>query len=323
MVRVQSQITAGLGNATLGSHMERFAAAVAELVFALRAREVYAAATRQREAEFAFRTIDAVHLQMLVDALRLRLGIVGRLPVGELIARDSFVLGLPLECISYHIDCKMIEMFRTNRFVALRTRHRTAVRTDEPLLARPCNESGRTLDTPLEIRILFQGAIAKLLLEQIVHSVVQNRSQQHVQLAKVVEHIVLAHDVVFVHLGQLAVRTRAVVEAALGDLNGEIVAGAVLATAVFALQHRDELGQRIAAGAQFALLLQQVERLFQRVALAGRPNSRLQRKFHGHQFSGQLRFQVVGDLAVGEQTARALLCVQYCLKLCYRYSSQC
>lgn len=97
MVRVQSHPAAGLGQAALGAHHKRLAAAEAELVLALGAREVHTAAARQREAVFAFRTVDAVNLQVLGDAFRLRIRIVGRLPRGELVARDALVLGLPLK----------------------------------------------------------------------------------------------------------------------------------------------------------------------------------------------------------------------------------
>lgn len=93
---MQAKFAAIIGFAALGAHHKRFAAAVAKLVLALGAREMHTAAAWQRIAEFAFRTIDAVHLQMLADTFRLRFGIVGGFPFGELIARDALVLFLPL-----------------------------------------------------------------------------------------------------------------------------------------------------------------------------------------------------------------------------------
>lgn len=196
---MQTQLPAILRLAALGAHHEGLATAAAKLKLALGAREMHTATAGQREPKLALRTIDAVQLQMLVHALRLCVRIVGRLPIRELFARDVLVLFLP-------------------RFAARGARHRTAIRADQPALSRTCKEPGRTLNAPFEVRILHQGAIAQLPLEQIVHGFVQNGFQQQIQVSKVFEHIVLGHEVGVLHLRQFAERTRAVVDAALGDL---------------------------------------------------------------------------------------------------------
>lgn len=69
---------------TLGSHKEIFVAAVAELVFTLRASEMHAPATGQIVSEFAFWTIYPIQFQMLRHTLRLNIRIVRLLPLGEL-----------------------------------------------------------------------------------------------------------------------------------------------------------------------------------------------------------------------------------------------
>jgi len=96
VVRVEAKARAVGADLALRTHHEALVAARAELELALRTRKVHAAAPGQREAAHALRTGDAVLGQVTLQPDRLRVGVVGRLPLGELFARDSLVLLHPL-----------------------------------------------------------------------------------------------------------------------------------------------------------------------------------------------------------------------------------
>ena len=65
VVGVQAELGAERADVAAGAHQEGPAAADAELVLALAAREVHATAARQGELEVALRALDAVLGQML------------------------------------------------------------------------------------------------------------------------------------------------------------------------------------------------------------------------------------------------------------------
>lgn len=99
VVRVQSQLAAVLAHPALGPHHERLTAPVAKLVLALGASEMHAAPSGEGVSELALRAVDAVLGEVLGHGGGLVLGVVGVLPLGELLTRDSFVLFLPLQVI--------------------------------------------------------------------------------------------------------------------------------------------------------------------------------------------------------------------------------
>lgn len=209
---------------------------------------------------------------MLADTFRLRFGIVGGFPFGELIARDALVLFLPLffvrvfetkyQLVNRNIIKRLVKL-SSHRFSALRASHRTTIGTDQSLLTRSRKESGRTLNAPLEVRIFHQSAITQFPLKQIVYAFVQYALQHQIEIGKVLEHIVFAHPIGVLQFGQLTERTRAIVYAALGDLNGKIVLCTILTATMLALQHCYDLVHWIFARAQFAILLQQTDCVLQ------------------------------------------------------------
>jgi len=96
VVRVETEAGAVGAHLAARAHHEALVAARAELELALWTREVHAAAPGQREPTQTLRTGDAVLGQVALEADRLFVGVVGRLPLGELIARDFLVLLHPL-----------------------------------------------------------------------------------------------------------------------------------------------------------------------------------------------------------------------------------
>lgn len=94
------------------------------------------------------------------------------------------------------------------------------------------------LNTPLEVRVLHERAVAQLALEELVHCGLKQTLEQDVKVAEVLERLI---RVCRVQVGQLAERTDAVDDVALGDLQREVVQCAVAATSVLTLQHRDHL----------------------------------------------------------------------------------
>lgn len=97
VVRVEAEARAVGTDLALRAHHEAPVAARAELKLALRTRKVHAAAPGQREAAHALRTGDAVLGQVALQPDYLRVGVVGRLPLGKLVARDSLMLLHPLQ----------------------------------------------------------------------------------------------------------------------------------------------------------------------------------------------------------------------------------
>ena len=82
--------------AALGAHLEGSVAAHTELELALRAGEVHAAAEREEEAVLARRAGHAVLGQLPLQPRRLVVGVVVRLPLGELLATYALVRLQPL-----------------------------------------------------------------------------------------------------------------------------------------------------------------------------------------------------------------------------------
>ena len=96
MVGVQPQLGAGRLLATPDAHLEGPLTADAELELALRAREVHAAAEGEEVAELARGAGDAVLGQLPLQPRRLVVGIVVRLPLGEVITAYPLVSLQPL-----------------------------------------------------------------------------------------------------------------------------------------------------------------------------------------------------------------------------------
>ena len=96
MVRVKPQLCARRLLAAPDAHLEGPLTADAELELALRAREVHAAAEREQVAELARRAGDAVLGQLPLKPRGLVVGIVVRLPLGEIVTAYTLVSLQPL-----------------------------------------------------------------------------------------------------------------------------------------------------------------------------------------------------------------------------------
>ena len=96
MVRVKPHLCTRRLLAAPDAHLEGPLTADAELELALRAREVHAAAERKQVAELARRAGDAVLGQLLLKPRGLVVGIVVRLPLGEIITAYALVSLQPL-----------------------------------------------------------------------------------------------------------------------------------------------------------------------------------------------------------------------------------
>ena len=96
MVRVQPQFGARRLLPAPDAHLEGPLTAYAELELALRAGEVHAAAGREEEAVLARRAGHAVLGQLPLQSRRLVVGVVVRLPLGELLATYALVRLQPL-----------------------------------------------------------------------------------------------------------------------------------------------------------------------------------------------------------------------------------
>ena len=96
MVRVQPQLGARRLLPAPDAHLEGPLTADAELELALRAGEVHAAAEREEEAVLARRAGHAVLGQLPLQPRRLVVGVVVRLPLGELLAAYALVRLQPL-----------------------------------------------------------------------------------------------------------------------------------------------------------------------------------------------------------------------------------
>ena len=96
MVRVQPQLGARRLLPAPDAHLEGPLTADTELELALRAGEVHAAAEREEEAVLARRAGHAVLGQLPLQPRRLVVGVVVRLPLGELLAAYALVRLQPL-----------------------------------------------------------------------------------------------------------------------------------------------------------------------------------------------------------------------------------
>lgn len=92
----------------------------------------------------------------------------------------------------------------------------------------------RYLNAPFKIRILHQGPVAELPLEELVNRRVQQGFQLNVQVAEVLEHLVLA---CILQIRLLAIWAYGVRDVPIADLDGEIILRALVAAAMHALQH--------------------------------------------------------------------------------------
>ena len=109
VVGVQTQLGAEGTHIATGPHQEGLTASIAELEFALRAGEMHATAAGQRVLEVALGAADAVLRQVFAQSFGLRFRVVGLFPLHEALARDAFVLLLPLSKeTNYFIDCYSI-----------------------------------------------------------------------------------------------------------------------------------------------------------------------------------------------------------------------
>lgn len=95
---MQTQFGAERTYIATSSHEEGLATPIAELEFALGARKVHASPAAQRILEVALWTADAILCQVFAQSFGLRFRVVGFFPLHEALARDPFVLLLPLEC---------------------------------------------------------------------------------------------------------------------------------------------------------------------------------------------------------------------------------
>ena len=96
MVRVKPHLCTRRLLAAPDAHLEGPLTADAELELALRAREVHAAAEREQVAELARRAGDAVLGQLPLKPRGLVVGIVVRLPLGEIVTAYTLVSLQPL-----------------------------------------------------------------------------------------------------------------------------------------------------------------------------------------------------------------------------------
>lgn len=138
------------------------------------------------------------------------------------------------------------------QLIALRATQRFAVRTAQDIAFHIGGQkAGAAVRTPLEVRVLVQGAVSNFSLKKFVQVLAHDVLHELLQQRQVVVHRVLV-----VRLNLRLVAERALDQHALflSNLNGEILLQAGLAGTMLAKQHADQFVNVVLAAADATLI---------------------------------------------------------------------